>query len=76
MIFGSGLSLIYTVLLAALASASPALDGAELHARQAVDNIVYVTNAQAFWYGHGLYTRITFSHNESLQYDRSTVRRK
>ncbi|PPQ83505.1 hypothetical protein CVT25_006995 [Psilocybe cyanescens] len=48
MIFGSGLSLVCTALLATLATASPALYTAELQARQAVDNIVYVTNAQTF----------------------------
>ncbi|KAH9481830.1 hypothetical protein JR316_0006360 [Psilocybe cubensis] len=48
MIFGGGLSLVYTAMLAALAYASPAMDSADLQTRQAVDNIVYVTNAQAF----------------------------
>jgi hypothetical protein len=38
-------------LLYGLAEASPVMDGEQqLSARQAVDNIVYVTDATSFWY--------------------------
>jgi hypothetical protein len=43
------ISLICTSLLSGFTSATPAVGVQELEARQAVDNIVYVTNSNLFW---------------------------
>ena len=42
-------SLIYISLLLRFTSATPAMDVQGLQARQAVDNIVYVTDSNLFW---------------------------
>jgi len=44
------ISLVYVSLLSGFALATPAVDVQELEARQAVDNIVYVTDSNLFWY--------------------------
>jgi hypothetical protein len=49
MVFKLKLGLICVSLLSALTFATPALDIQDLEARQAPDNIVYVTNVNTFW---------------------------
>lgn len=49
MVFKLALGLICVSLLSALTFATPALDIQDLEARQAPDNIVYVTDANTFW---------------------------
>ncbi|KAF8960059.1 hypothetical protein BDZ97DRAFT_1835279, partial [Flammula alnicola] len=48
MVFGPSFGILCLSLLSAFATASPAVDVQELHSRQAVDNIVYVTDANTF----------------------------
>jgi hypothetical protein len=49
MVFKLVLSLICFSLLSALTFATPVMDIQDLEARQAPDNIVYITDANIFW---------------------------
>jgi len=49
MAFKLTISLLCVLLLSGVTSSTPAVDVQELEARQAVDNIVYVTDSNLFW---------------------------
>ena len=49
MVFKLALSLVCFSLLSALTFATPVMDIQDLEARQAPDNIVYITDANIFW---------------------------
>ena len=49
MAFTVTISVLCVLLLSGVTLATPAVDVQELEARQAVDNIVYVTDSNLFW---------------------------